>query len=127
MSAAPRNLYVEQGASWTLAFTWYPDDPATSAPNDLTGATARMQIRVRQGSPVLVDATTENGKIQLGGTDGTVSIGLTAEDTDALAVKQAVYDLEIVMATGAVFRLLEGKVKVGPNVTQDPGDPVVRC
>ena len=40
MSAALRNLYIEQGAAFTLAFIWYPGDPATTTPNDLTGATA---------------------------------------------------------------------------------------
>lgn len=131
MTAAVRNLYIEQGANFTLAFTWYPSDPSAvppPAPNDLTGATGRMQIRTKQGGAILLNATTENGKIVLGGAAGTVAIELSGADTEAIAVKSALYDLEITMASGADFRLLQGRVTVSPNITQDAGDPVlVNC
>jgi hypothetical protein len=128
MTAAPRNLYIEQGAAFTLVFTWYPSDPTAvppPAPNDLTGATAAMQIRAKQGAPILVDATDANGKIVLGGVTGTVAIELTADDTEMIPVRTAYYDLEITLATGTVFRLLQGRVTVDPNITQDAGDPVL--
>jgi hypothetical protein len=125
VTAAPRNLYIEQGAAFTLSFIWYPGDPATTSPNDLTGATAAMQIRAKQGSPVLVDATDANGKIVLGGATGSVAIELSAADTNAIPVKTAYYDLEITLASGTTYRLLQGRVSVDPNITQDAGDPVL--
>jgi FtsP/CotA-like multicopper oxidase with cupredoxin domain len=125
MTAAPRDLYIEQGAAFILSFTWYPGDPATTTPNDLTGATAAMQIRDKQGGTIYVDATDANGKIVLGGVAGTIAIELDDADTNAILVKTAVYDLEVTLASGVTYRLLQGRVTVSPNITQAPGDPVL--
>ena len=122
MTAVTRDLYIEQGATFTLGFNWYRSSTVTpGTPGlayDLTGATARMQIRRKASDPtVLVDATTENGKIVLGGVDGRIDVRLTDVDTNALTVKSAVYDFEIVLGADT-HRLLQGAVTVSPNVTQ---------
>lgn len=113
MTAAPKDLVIEQGSTFTLGFNWHqegpPDangDPTPGAPYDLTGCTARMQIRRKQGDPVLLTATSEPpttaeaiaagaGRIVLGGPTGRIDITLTDEDTDMLSARTAVYDLEI--------------------------------
>ena len=88
-----------------------------------------MQIREKIGLVKLVEATTEDGGITLGGTDGTVTIYIPDTETDNLVVKagpkageplkQAVYDLEVVLANTDVERVIEGNVSIGPNVTRD--------
>jgi hypothetical protein len=113
MTAAPRNLVIEQGSTFTLGFNWHKEGPldANGAPTpgdpyDLTGCTARMQIRRKQGDPVLMTATSDPpvdaaaiaagaGRIVLGGATGRVDITLTDEDTDLISARSAVYDLEI--------------------------------
>lgn len=107
MAAVNKPLYIEQGATFTLGFTWHRQGPVVEGvvtpgdPYDLTGCTARMQIRKAQGvEPPLVTATslpTGPGakRIFLGGPTGRIEITLTDEDTDLINQARAVYDLEI--------------------------------
>lgn len=127
MTAVVRPIYIEQGATFTMGFNWHRDgaldangNPTPGVPYDLTGASARMQIRKTVTStPPLIDATTENGLITLGTTDGRVDVVLSDADTDTLTVKSAVYDFEIKLADDTVHRLLQGAVTISLNVTRD--------
>ena len=132
MPAVTKNLYIEQGATFTLGFNWHqegtPDAdglPTAGAAYDITGATVRMQARKTQQSSILIDASTTNGKITIDGPTGRIDIKLADSDTDLLTYKSAVYDLEIEMASGDVYRLLQGSITVSPNVTQEIDDPIV--
>lgn len=85
---------------------------------DLTGYTARMQVRPEVDSnEVLVELTTENGRIALGGAAGTVLLHLPPEITATIPT-DGFYDLEIVTNGGAVYRLLRGKFLLDPEVTR---------
>jgi hypothetical protein len=121
MAAFKLNLKIDQGASFARLVTWKTGDPAVATvPVDLTGCTARMQVRASVNSPtVLLSLTTENGGIVLGGTAGTVELCiLTAEQTAALTWARGVYDLEIVYNPDNVRRLLHGTVTVSREVTR---------
>ena len=128
MPAVKHNLYIEQGATFKMSFTWNQaatyDPTQPGDPIDLTGYTARMQIRKNQQSPTQVDATDANGKIALGGTTGRITVTLSASDTDGLNTRAALYDLEVQDSTGVVTRLLQGTVTVDPNITQTAGQVV---
>ena len=114
-----QNITIIQGATLDLLVTWRTGDPAT--PVDLTGCTARMQIRSKVDSPdVLLELTTENGGITLGGAAGTVRRFVDATDTAAITWKSGVYDLEIEFPDGTVRRLISGGVSVSPEVTRAP-------
>lgn len=116
MSAGKLNITIEQGATWSKSLLW-TDDGVPPAPVDLTGRTARMQIRQAQASrTAMLELTTENGGITLGGAAGTIDILATAEQSATLK-SDGVYDLEIV--TGDVVeRLLQGKMKLSLEVTR---------
>ena len=129
MPAANVPLAIEQGATFTLNFTWGvgtkidgewvrdDDENVIIVPYDISHCTARMQIREDYGDPVLVSITTEDGGITLGGVAGTVAMKISAEKTAVLDVQMARYDLELVHQSGDVDRLIEGVVTVDPNVT----------
>lgn len=86
---------------------------------DLTDYTARMQARVSYASGTTVlNMTTANSQIVLGGTAGTIVLKLTASQTAALTAGVYVYDLELVSPSGEVTRLLEGTITVTPEVTR---------
>lgn len=111
------NITIIQGATLRDVTTWKAGDPAL--PVDLTGCTARMQVRARVEDPIpLLDLTTANGGIILGGTAGTVTVYLSATATAAIQWKAGVYDLEIEFGNGDVRRLMAGSVSVSPNVTR---------
>ncbi len=118
MAAAKLKLAIEQGATFTKVLTWKSGTPAL--PVDLTGCTARMQIRQSiTSAEVLSSLTTLNGGITLGGAAGTISIRIEATATALFTWKEGVYDLEVVMADNVtVNRLVYGTVIVSPEVTR---------
>lgn len=117
MAASKINLAVDQGATYTKRVTWKTGKPAT--PVDLTGASARMQVRAKVDSPdILLSLTSPDGGITLGGAAGTVDIRIEATATAGFQWKSGVYDLEIQFADGTVRRLLAGSVAVSPEVTR---------
>lgn len=118
MAASKYGIRIEQGATYEKEFIWKAGDPA--APVDLTGCTAKLQIRETVSSPnTLLSLSTDNARIVLGGTAGTITLKLTAVETAALVGwVNAVYDLEITFTSGFVRRLLQGSVKLSPEVTR---------
>lgn len=118
MSAGKLKLLIEQGATFRKLLTWKAGTPAV--PVDLTGCTARMQIRgVIDDAAPLVSLTTENGGITLGDDAGTIELYISDTDTADMAWTTGVYDLEVILANGDVRRLLFGPVAVTQEVTRD--------
>jgi hypothetical protein len=125
VSAEPAvvNLDVFQGAYWSQRIEW---QDALAAPVDLTGYTARMQVRKTFDSDdVIVELTTTNGRITLGDplpTDGVILLEIEATATDdlpaTLSDRKWRYDLELVPAGGQVRRLMQGKFIVSLEVTR---------
>lgn len=124
MTAVNRPLSLEQGATYRIGFTWRNVGPLDTAGNvtpgdpiDLSGCTARMQIRRSLRQPVLVYVQSGDG-ITIDGPNGYVLIELSDEKTDALDIKRGVYDLEVEFPSGDVYRVLEGAITVDRNVTR---------
>ena len=118
MPAFKVNLKIDQGSTFAKHVTWKAGNPAV--PVDLTGCTARMQVREKIESPVkLLNLTTENGGIVLGGAAGTIDYcRLSDHETAAIIWLTGVYDLEIVFPDGTVQRKIAGNVTVSPEVTR---------
>lgn len=116
MAAARKNLVIEQGATFTLDMVYRQSN---GTPVNLTGYSARMQIRLRHESPTaLLSFTTQGGSIVLGGALGTIVVTATATQTAALPARSAVYDLELVAPDTTVTRLMQGSVTITPEVTR---------
>ena len=115
MAAITYDLFIEQGAAFTKQFIW---KDSTGTPVNLTTYSARMQIRPSVSSDtILVELTTANGRIALGGAAGTITLNLGATVTDALT-RGGVYDLELYQTADAVTRFAEGSVEVSKEVTR---------
>lgn len=114
MLAGQLDLVIEQGATFTLSL-FYQDD--TGAAVDITGRTARMQLRSAVTSAdVVLALTTENGRIAIEGPRGLIALSIAATDTAGLS-GSGVYDLELV--NGAlVERVLQGTYTISPEVTR---------
>jgi hypothetical protein len=92
--------------------TYYP-------PLDLTGYTARMQLRASVASPdVLLELSTATTGITIDSPTGTIQRTIAATDTAAITWTQAVYDLVLTDGAGKVTRLAEGNVIVRREVTR---------
>lgn len=118
MTASILPIEIEQGATFIKHLTWQLGVP--SVPVDLTGCTARMQVRERAESLLaLLTLTTENGGITLGGATGTISIRADAAKTQQVVKRAGVYDLEVEFPDGTVRRLIGGPVVISPGVSRD--------
>lgn len=114
--AAKYDIVCDQGATFSRVLTWQ-DDAAN--PVNLTGYTARMQVRDEaDSSTAALSLTTENSRITLGGTAGTITLLVSATDTAAVTAGEYVYDLEIVSGAGTVTRLIQGCFTVDAEVTR---------
>lgn len=120
MAAFKENLVIEQGATFDKVWKWTVGSGAHKTAVDLTGCTARMQIREDVGSlNILHEMTTENGGLALGGVAGTVSLYISDVNTAGFQFIKGVYDIEIVQVPlSRVRRLVQGTVKISPNVTR---------
>jgi len=99
-----------------LTATW--KDSAGTAVN-LTGYTARLQVRATYDSSSTILSLTSAAGITLGGAAGTIAITASATTTAALTAPfSGVYDLELVSGGGEVTRLLEGTATVSPEVSR---------
>jgi hypothetical protein len=86
---------------------------------DLTGYTARMQVRSSlQSSDVILSLTTQNGGIVLDNYAKTIELNISATQTSLLTFSQAVYDLEFITGSGEVIRFAEGKLTLKSEVTR---------
>lgn len=116
MEPASIDLTIYQGSTFLKKFQWKTGNPPV--PVNLTGYSARMQIREKITSPnPVISLTTENGGIKLEN-DGFIVLNISAEDTASFNFKGAVYDLELISPTGFVRRLIEGSVTLSPEVTR---------
>ncbi len=116
MAAAKHDILIEQGATFRLNLVW---KDSAGVPVNLTGYSARMQVRRSlNSSEPLLNLTTSNGAITLGGAAGTIAVVAAATLTDDINARSAVYDLELQSADGTVTRLIEGRATISPEVTR---------
>jgi hypothetical protein len=116
MKPAAYDIEIIQGQTFDCPVVWKDGD---GEPIDLTGYSARMQIRRSKASPdVLFELTTGNGRIAIDGPAGKATLTITAEESAAFTWRRGVYDLELVAADSVVRRLLEGAVEVNREVTR---------
>lgn len=108
------NLTIPQGARFLKEIVWKTGTPLQ--PVDLTGYTAKAQIRQTYSSDLLADITSY---ITLGTTDGTITIDIPAEITLTYQWgMSAVWDLHMI-SSGEPDRLAEGRVILSPGVTRE--------
>lgn len=115
MRAGTYNITIDQGTDWTEV---YRLRDGAGELVDLTGYTARMHIRRDyDASATMVELTTQNGRIVLGGDEGTITLSLDAATTAGIT-RSGVYDIELVSAGGIVYRPLRGDVNLRREVTR---------
>ena len=119
MPAAKLNLVIEQGATFTHQLQLRDGPDIYSPVKDLTGYTARIQLRSDINSPdVILELTTENGRIALSPLEGKIQLKLSATETSALDFAKAVYDMEVSSPTGDVTRVIQGNFSLSRQVTR---------
>lgn len=125
MPAAIKNLLIEQGATFIWTLVLKNGNGAASPALDLTGYSARMQLRLEVSTPqALVSLNSlPAGGIVITALDGRLDIEISAAATSALTFDKAVYDLELVQPNGKVLRLFKGSVALSLEVTRSESTP----
>ena len=120
---AQADICIFQGATFSQTLYWEVGNPP--APVNLTGYTAKLQVRSSHKSKVVIlELSTSNGRITLGTggdmTTGAINLSISATDTAQLSIcddAKPVYDLEMTNS-GVVSRILQGNVIIAPEVTK---------
>lgn len=105
------NLVIDQGTTYEVTLNLTDDN---GDPLDLTGYTARSQIRKWYTSEFGSDFVAV-----INVADGTVTLNMDAVTTGELDAGRYVYDVELTDSkTGSISRIVEGIVTVTPQVTR---------
>lgn len=111
------NIIADQGATFSRSITW---KDSAKRPINITGYTARMHVRpTAESSTITLALTTENGRIQIEGPTGRVTMTVSAADMANVTAGKYVYDLELIAPiTGIVNRIIQGNFAVRAEVTR---------
>lgn len=115
MASATYDIEAEQGANYAVTLT-YADN--SNVLINLTGYSARMQVRKTIGSSTPYLALTQASGITLGGAAGTIAIAISAAALSVVPAGNYVYDLELVSGGGSVTRIISGRFIVAGEVTR---------
>jgi uncharacterized protein YfaP (DUF2135 family) len=108
------DLRINQGETFQVAIPVYQPNGDDA---DLTGSTARGQIRSYAAAPVALyewSATASN--LAFDGNE--VALRVPAEDSSAWTFRTGAYDVELEDPDGNVTRLVEGHVVIQPEITR---------
>jgi uncharacterized protein YndB with AHSA1/START domain len=113
--AGQKNFEVDQNATFSFVVE-YKDDNGNAI--DLTGASAKMQVRdVKGGTKLAVTLTSPSGGIVINGLLGKVTVTLTPTQTNKLFYPKSVYDIMVVDSNANKIKLLEGFITLNRSVT----------
>jgi hypothetical protein len=108
MTAGRYNIDCVKGSPLSKTLTIKNPDNQNA---DLNVWGSRMQVReTSASSTTTLELTTSNGRLERDVDAATISISLSSDETDSLAVGSYVYDLELYTTEGAptVLRLVQG-------------------
>lgn len=115
MAIIAYNISTEQGSTLSRVVTYTND---AGSPINLTGYTARMQVRPRATSGyAYLTLTSPTGGLTLGSTAGTITILVDGSVTSAIPAGDYVYDLEVVNGE-YVDKVMGGKFSLSAEVTR---------
>lgn len=116
MPTTRHDITVNQGASFKLNVQALNPDRSIM---DLTGYSARMQIReTPPDTDILMEATTTAGTITVNSPGGIVMVNVGADITAPMVWNSGYYDLEIYNSPTNVIRLVEGFASLSQEVTR---------
>ena len=113
--AGQKNFEVDQNATFSFVVE-YKDDNGNAI--DLTGASAKMQVRdTKGGAKLAVTLTSPSGGIVIDPVNGKLTIKMTPTQTNKLFYPKSSYDLMVVDSNGNKIKLLEGFMTLNRSVT----------
>jgi hypothetical protein len=113
--AGQKNFEVDQNATFSFIVE-YKDN--NELPIDLTGATAKMQVRdTKGGSKLAFTLTSPAGGITITPLLGKLTINMTPTQTSKLFYPKSSYDIMVTDSNTNKIKLLEGFITLSRSVT----------
>ena len=113
--AGQKNFEVDQNTTFIFQIE-YKDN--TGALIDLTGSTAKLQVRdTKGGSKLAFTLTSPSGGITIDGPNGLVTVKMTPTQTNKLFYPKSSYDLMLTDSNLNKTKLLEGFLTLSRSVT----------
>lgn len=113
--AGQKNFEVDQNATFSFIVE-YKDN--SGLPIDLTGATAKMQVRdTKGGTKLAFSLTSPAGGITITPLLGKLTIKMTPTQTNKLFYPKSSYDIMVTDSNANKIKLLEGFVTLSRSVT----------
>ena len=113
--AGQKNFEVDLNATFSFIIA-YRDENDTAI--DLTGASAKMQIRDQAGGTKLaVTLTSPSGGIVIDGPTGQITVTMTPTQTSKLFYPKSSYDLMLTDSNLNKIKLIEGFMTLKRSVT----------
>jgi hypothetical protein len=113
--AGQKNWEVDQNTTFTFVIE-YKD--SNGDPINLTGATAKMQVRdTKGGSKLAFTLTSPSGGITIDPLVGKLTVRMTPTQTNKLFYPKSSYDLMLIDANAIKTKLVEGFLTLSRSVT----------
>jgi len=113
--AGQKNFEVDQNATFSFVLE-YKDNSGNAI--DLTGASAKMQVRdTAGGTKLAVTLTSPSGGITIDPTNGKLTVKLTPTQTTKLFYPKSSYDIMLIDSNANKTKLLEGFMTLSRSVT----------
>lgn len=113
--AGQKNWEVDQNTTFTFTVE-YKDNSGN--PIDITGASAKMQVRdTKGGSKLAFSLTSPAGGITIDGPNGKLTIKITPTQTNKLFYPKSSYDIMLTDSNLNKTKLLEGFMTLSRSVT----------
>jgi hypothetical protein len=113
--AGQKNFEVDQNATFQFLVEYKDNDDNAI---NLTGSTAKMQVRdTKGGTKLAFTLTSPTGGITIDGINGKLTVKMTPTQTNKLFYPKSSYDIMIVDSNGNKIKLLEGFLTLNRSVT----------
>jgi len=112
--AGQKNWDVDQDTTFTFVVEYRDPDDAII---DLTGSTAKMQVRDATAQKLAFTLTSPSGGITIDGAQGKVTVKMTPTQTKKLFYPKSIYDLIVVDSSSNRIKLLGGYITLQRTVT----------
>lgn len=104
------DLDLYRGDTYSWRFTLWKD-PLKLEAADLTGVTAKSEIRPSSGTTPIVDMACTITQPNI------IDVRLEVADWSGWALTAGAWDLQLTYSDGSVITIVAGKVKVTPDIT----------
>ena len=113
--AGQKNWEVDQNTTFRFVVEYVDSDGNAI---DLTGASAKLQVRdTKGGTKLAFTLTSPSGGIIIDGTNGKLTVTMTPTQTNKLFYPKSSYDLMVITASGIKTKLVEGFLTLSRSVT----------